>query len=252
MPRVDLTVLAIPAFVGAMGTEYWWQRRRVARGGVPGPGDYELQDTLASLTMGVGSLVAPFVAKALLDPLTPGRGRFGRVLLGAAVVGAAATTIADVVRRHRAGELPAPGAVPANAAPPDLVHSRVDALGRLSGVAAVTAVGASALAAATTWAAVTSGSVLFARHDRDLGTGVLATAVAIVGWDAIYYWNHRLSHERSARSAGSRRSSTPQATTGSITAPTVSISTSTTARSSSCGTSSSGPSSLRWSGRSMG
>src|SRR5690606_3764700 len=29
----------------------------------------------------------------------------------------------------------------------------------------------------------------------DLGTGPLAWAAAIAGWDAIYYWNHRLMHE---------------------------------------------------------
>ena len=30
---------------------------------------------------------------------------------------------------------------------------------------------------------------------RDLGTGLAANAVAILGWDAIYYWNHRFNHE---------------------------------------------------------
>ena len=30
MARPDLTVLAIPAFVGAMGAEFWWQRRNPA------------------------------------------------------------------------------------------------------------------------------------------------------------------------------------------------------------------------------
>ena len=29
----------------------------------------------------------------------------------------------------------------------------------------------------------------------DLGTGVLGWTVAIVGWDFIYYWDHRISHE---------------------------------------------------------
>jgi len=28
-----------------------------------------------------------------------------------------------------------------------------------------------------------------------LGTGLAANAVAILGWDAIYYWNHRFNHE---------------------------------------------------------
>ena len=30
---------------------------------------------------------------------------------------------------------------------------------------------------------------------RDLGAGPLAWIAAIVGWDAIYYWNHRIMHE---------------------------------------------------------
>ncbi len=55
--------------------------------------------------------------------------------------------------------------------------------------------GATALAAATTWAAQTSGQRLFRHARRDLGTGMGATALAILGWDFIYYWNHRLDHE---------------------------------------------------------
>jgi sterol desaturase/sphingolipid hydroxylase (fatty acid hydroxylase superfamily) len=30
---------------------------------------------------------------------------------------------------------------------------------------------------------------------RDLGSGPLALAVAVLGWDFIYYWNHRMMHE---------------------------------------------------------
>ncbi|HQV83324.1 MAG TPA: sterol desaturase family protein, partial [Ornithinibacter sp.] len=70
MGRPDLTVLAIPAFVGAMAAEVLWQRRNPAPAGTPRAGDYEVADTIASLTMGVGSLIAPFVAKKLLDPVT--------------------------------------------------------------------------------------------------------------------------------------------------------------------------------------
>ncbi len=51
------------------------------------------------------------------------------------------------------------------------------------------------LAASTLWASKTSAQKLFARHDRDLGDGVLANLGAIVGWDFIYYWNHRFMHE---------------------------------------------------------
>ena len=39
MPRVDLTVLAIPAFIGAMGAEYAWQRRHPAAPGESRAGD---------------------------------------------------------------------------------------------------------------------------------------------------------------------------------------------------------------------
>ena len=203
MRRPDLTVLAIPAFIGAMAAEFAWQRRHPAPAGTSRAGDYELADTMASLTMGVGSLLAPFVAKKLLDPVTPGTGRHARVLMGVAVAASAATTVADVLRRRREqGGLPAAGTLPAGdpRAPvtgPDAVPRLRDApLGRrVTGGVAVAAVAATALTVATTWSAQTSGKRLFATSGRDLGTGILANAVAILGWDAIYYWNHRFNHE---------------------------------------------------------
>ncbi|MFN8195195.1 MAG: sterol desaturase family protein [Nocardioidaceae bacterium] len=193
--RVDLTVAAIPAFIGAMGTELAWQRRQARRrreaglDPAPGPGDYQLADTMASLTMGVGSLAAPWVAKKLLDPLTPGRGRLGAAVLGTAVVATAATTALDVLtRRARAG-----GALPeAGTLSP---AQRRTAPERVGGATAVAAVASTMVAAATTWSAQTSGKRLFASNRLDLGSGALATAVAVLGWDFIYYWNHRLSHE---------------------------------------------------------
>jgi len=97
-----------------MAAEVLWQRRNPAPAGTPRAGDYEVADTIASLTMGVGSLIAPFVAKKLLDPVTPGIGRGAKVLMGVAVTASAVTTVADVVRRRRAeGELPPAGALPA-------------------------------------------------------------------------------------------------------------------------------------------
>lgn len=190
MPKVDLTVLAIPAFVGAMGAEHAWQRRRPAATGQPRPGDYELGDTIASLSMGVGSLLAPLVAKKVIDPLTPGRGRWGRALLGTALLSGVATTVIDILRRRQesGGRLPDAGTLPVSDPP-------ATALANIGGGAAVAAVGSTALAAATTWAAATSGQRLFRRSGRDLGSGPLAAAIAVLGWDAIYYWNHRLSHE---------------------------------------------------------
>jgi sterol desaturase/sphingolipid hydroxylase (fatty acid hydroxylase superfamily) len=199
MPRPDLTVLAIPAFIGAMAAEYVWQRRHPAPAGTVRAGDYELADTMASLTMGVGSLVAPFVAKRLLDPVTPGVGRYAKVLMGTAVVATAVTTVADVARRRLAdGGLPEAGTLPASdprgpGAVPRLSDAPV--CRRVTGATAVAAVASTALTVATTWSAQTSGTRLFGRTRRDLGTGLLANAVAVLGWDAIYYWNHRLNHE---------------------------------------------------------
>ena len=203
MPRPDLTVLAIPAFIGAMAAEYVWQRRHPAPAGTVRAGDYELADTMASLTMGVGSLVAPFVAKRLLDPVTPGVGRYAKVLMGTAVVATAVPTVADVARRRLAdGGLPEAGTLPASdpRAPrsgPGAVPRLSDApvCRRVTGATAVAAVASTALTVATTWSAQTSGTRLFGRTRRDLGTGLLANAVAVLGWDAIYYWNHRLNHE---------------------------------------------------------
>lgn len=202
--KVDLTVAAIPVFVTAMAAEYWWQRRHPVEPGTRA-GDYQLADTMASLSMGVGSLIAPYVAKRLLDPLTPGVGRFGKALLGIAATAAALTTVGDVVmRRLRDGALPEPQTVPAHVreAQEELARLRqqpstaptrtaVTVTGRL----AATAVLSTALTMSTTWAAHTSGQRLFARSKADLGTGTGAAVAAILGWDLIYYWNHRFMHE---------------------------------------------------------
>ncbi len=210
MPKIDLTVVAIPAYVGAMGAEYLWQKRNPPPPGTTRAGDYELADTVASLAMGVGSLVAPFVTKRLLDPVTPGIGRWSKVLMGVAVAATAATTVADVVRRRRAeGGLPPAGTLPAGHPALEVASRRtarpvtaVDAgpdtaslASRVTGATAAAAVASTALTVATTWAAQTSATTLFRTNGRDLGTGWAANAVALLGWDAIYYWNHRFNHE---------------------------------------------------------
>ena len=113
MPRPDLTVLAIPAFVGAMAAELLWQRRNPAPAGTTRAGDYELADTIASLTMGVGSLVAPFVSARLLDPVTPGRGRYAKVLMGTRRRG-----LGGHHRRRRRAAPPRAGRAPRRRHPP--------------------------------------------------------------------------------------------------------------------------------------
>ncbi|HET8561703.1 MAG TPA: sterol desaturase family protein [Marmoricola sp.] len=209
--KVDLTVMAIPAFFGAMGAEYAWQRRHPVPAGTRA-GDYQLADTLASLSMGVGSLVAPYVAKRLLDPVTPGVGRFAKVLVGVGAAAGLATTVADVLtRRRREGGLPEAGTVPEDirVVQDELAELRYAPAApragrpagspgrwrRAHGALAASAVASTALTVATTWAAQTSGSRMFARSPLDLGTGKAALVAAILGWDFLYYWNHRLSHE---------------------------------------------------------
>ena len=161
--------------------------------------------------MGVGSLVAPYVAKKVLDPVTPGVGRHGGKLLALGAAAAVLTTVGDVVRRRlRDGRLPDPQTVPADvravqeqlaeirqgpAVEPDRRTSTSPVLGKAHAGLAVTAVASAALVASTTWAAMTSGKRLFEKSPVDLGTSAWAWGAAILGWDFIYYWNHRASHE---------------------------------------------------------
>jgi sterol desaturase/sphingolipid hydroxylase (fatty acid hydroxylase superfamily) len=204
----DLTVVAIPFYFGSMAAEYLWLRRRAATRGTTAA-DYEWRDTVASLTMGVGSLVVPLLAPRLLEPLTPGRGRFGRVLVRTALAAAALTTAADHVARRSgadtSGRARVAGAAvdtgrdgtaaavePQDAAP----GARARAARRVAAVGGVATVVAGGLAATTTWASRTTPR-RFWRHRvlPDLGFGPVALALAVVGWDFVYYWNHRLMHE---------------------------------------------------------
>ena len=207
--KVDLTVLAIPAYAAAIAAEIAWQRSHPVEPGTRA-GDYQTADTLASLAMGAGSLVAPYVARRVLDPVTPGRGRYARVVLAAGAAAAVLTTVGDVVRtRLREGRLPDPQTVPddvrevqeelaelrqAPAVPAPLRPHR-SPLESLHRGLAVAAVGATTLTVSTLWAARTSGESFFRRSRLDLGGSAPAWAAAILGWDFIYYWNHRFSHE---------------------------------------------------------
>ena len=65
----------------------------------------------------------------------------------------------------------------------------------MAGSGAVAAIAAAGAAVCGTLAAQTTAKRLFERRPGpDLGEGPLAWAVALVGWDFIYYWNHRLMH----------------------------------------------------------
>ena len=177
---MDLTTAAIPGYFATMAAEHAWLRRHAAERGATG-GDYERRDTVTSLAMGVGSLLVPLATERLLRPFVPGRGRFGRALVATAVTAAVVTTVADQVRRRTA-----------NRAERRRVAAVADRAARAGSVVAVAAGGT---ALATAWQARTSPEELWARRRfPDLGSGPVALAIAVLGWDFLYYWNHRWMH----------------------------------------------------------
>jgi sterol desaturase/sphingolipid hydroxylase (fatty acid hydroxylase superfamily) len=184
-----------------MGAEYLYLRKRADERG-PSPADYERQDTITSLTMGVASLLAPIVLPKLLGPIVPGKGKYGKALVLGALGAAAVTTVADLVARSSGPSGSGPsrsGADTSRSAAADGGQNEDDAPGRAARVAAiggVAAVVAGGVAITTTWASRTTADRMWNRRIvRDLGAGPAAVAAAIVGWDFIYYWNHRFMHE---------------------------------------------------------
>ncbi|MDF8262678.1 sterol desaturase family protein [Luteipulveratus flavus] len=204
--KPDLTVLAIPGFIAAMAAEYAWQRRHPVAPGTRA-GDYELKDTMASLSMGVGSLVAPYVSKALLGPIAK-RGKAAKIAMTVAIGATAATTALDVVRKLRSDDFGRAGVV-TDWDPRELRQTREPQQGVASSVAyegkpvllritrgvAAVAVASTALVVATEWGARTTGEKFFDLTALDLGDSAVTATLAVLGWDFIYYWNHRLDHE---------------------------------------------------------
>lgn len=200
-PARDLTVLAVPFYFAGMAVEYVWLRRRAGRRG-PSAGQYERRDTVASLAMGTASLVAPFVVPQVLRPFRLGHGRSGRVVVGLALGAAAVTTAADqVVRRSARPPSESPSVDPPTAGGPirtDLTLSpaRPSRARQVASVGGVATIALGGLALAATWAERTAPQRLWRRRRLpDLGRGPMAVALAVVGWDFIYYWNHRFMHE---------------------------------------------------------
>ncbi len=186
---LDLTVASIPIYFGTMAAEARHLHRKAAVEG-PTAGDYTKADTITSLTMGVGSLVVPLVTPKLLRHVTPGRGRWGKALVAGAAGLALATTVADrLVARE-----------PADDAPDTPATTKRRRLGRWARsarrVTGPAAIATGTLAVSTFTASRTSPEAQWEKgRDRDLGQGALAWALAIAGWDFVYYWNHRIMHE---------------------------------------------------------
>ncbi len=185
---MDLSVAVTPLYFGSMAWEHRaLQRRVLADDSVESPAaNYTKADTVASLGMGVLSISTPLTIAAVryAMPRRGPKGRIGRVIVGVAVVGAAATTIADVVAA-RADTATAAGR---------RLKARARRVAEVGGVAAIASAG---LVASATAAYLMGGKRQWAAkgEKRDLGKGVVGWTAAMVGWDFIYYWNHRLMHE---------------------------------------------------------
>ncbi|MGZ6895856.1 MAG: sterol desaturase family protein [Acidimicrobiia bacterium] len=184
---MDLAAAATPGYFATMGLEYRYLKRRAARVG-PSPADYEPRDTFTSLAMGVFSLAAPVVAAKVLGPLVPGKGRYGKALVATAVGAAAVTTVAD--------RFVARGRDATDATPRAERRRRFGrAARRVAEVSGPVAVAAGGVAVTTTWLSLVNVRSLWERRwVPDAGTGPCAVAAAILGWDFIYYWNHRFMH----------------------------------------------------------
>ncbi|MGB8859600.1 MAG: sterol desaturase family protein [Ilumatobacteraceae bacterium] len=186
---MDLSVAVAPLYVGSMA----WEKRtldRRARELGPSAADYLAPDTRTSLAMGALSLTTP-ISAAIASYAVPFRtgarrgrsGRVGQVVVGVAVLAAAATTIADYVTT-RADVTTEKGR---------RARLRARKVAEVGGVAAIAAGG---VALTATTAALTSAKRLWAKGGRrDLGNGPLPWTIAMVWWDLAYYWNHRFQHE---------------------------------------------------------
>ena len=185
---MDLTVTAIPGYFGTMALEHRALRARAATQG-PSAADYTKDDTLASLSMGVGSIVLPLVTARLVRPLVPGKGRWGKALVGTAIASAVVTTVAD-----RLAQDDPEVDDDAGSARRGRVRRWARKVARVGGV---TAVATGTLAASTTMQDRLAPKRLWAAggERRDLGGGPVPWLLALAGWDLIYYWNHRFMHE---------------------------------------------------------
>jgi hypothetical protein len=106
----------------------------------------------------------------------PGKGRYPKVLVGTAAAAAVATTVADRL-----------------AARPDRIGRIARRVRKVGGPVAV---GTGMVAVGSTVSDRLSPKRMWASNGgRDLGGGAKGWVAAVVGWDFIYYWNHRFMHE---------------------------------------------------------
>jgi sterol desaturase/sphingolipid hydroxylase (fatty acid hydroxylase superfamily) len=198
---LDPTVVAIPFYFGSMEAERRYLLARQEREDTqhpeepPSPAVYTKDDAVASLTMGTVSLFAPLLSMAVGRYLTPGKGRFPKVLLGTVAGAVVATTVADRLARHDDPDDPEPQ-------PTDDAATRRRRTVRrwakqVSKVGGPVAIGAGTLAVSTTIAQRLSPKALWEKRGKhhDKGGSAVPWVAALLGWDFIYYWNHRMMHE---------------------------------------------------------
>ena len=193
----DPTVVAIPFYFGSMEAERRYLKRRAERLG-PSAADYTKDDTTASLTMGVASLVVPLASHLLVQHVVPGQGPLR--------TGAGGHRGRRRGRHHRRRPAGRPRgrrarrpARPRRRRPrrPSRAGPRRPPLGAQGAPRHRPGRGGHGRAGHHSWVSSRTNPLRMwekgQRHDR--GAGPLAWAAAIVGWDFIYYWNHRMMHE---------------------------------------------------------
>jgi len=198
--KEDPALWAIPFYFGAMAAEHAWQRRRPEL--AQSPGAYEPRDTRASLDMGMLSVLAPVVLPPLLRHVTLGRGRWAKALLATGAVAAVATTAADRFSARRAPRVVVAledsisATSPAVEAPLPDVGAGDRAARAIQRYGGPTAIIAGGISVATFLASRTDAETMWSKRLLpDLGGGLVPFALAMVGWDFLYYWSHRLQHE---------------------------------------------------------
>ena len=189
---MDLTVLATPFYYATMLAEHRWLK---AHRDDPAydAGQFERRDTTANMTMAHLSVVAPLLNKQFRRHLEFGKGRAAVPMLATAAVAATTATVADAVaRRRRSRTTVELHDVATTDERDDAVARRAE---QVAGAAAVAALATGGLVVTSSWAQRFAAPRLWDRRLTDLGTGLAGWATALVGWDLIYYWNHRFMHE---------------------------------------------------------
>ena len=190
---VDLTVVAVPGYFAAMGLEYWPQRRRQARGAPRPPATTRRGTPWPAWPWGASACWPRSSCRGCSGPGDPGpgpvrqgAGRGGRRRGGRDDGGGRAGPPGRATGRRGTA-----GARDGRLAPP----GRRPTARKVASIGGVAAVAVGGVAVTTAWAAATTPERLWERRlVRSLGTGPLTLAAAIVGWDFLYYWNHRFMH----------------------------------------------------------